>query len=1309
MRAQLLSAASSLGNTLNQDLAARLTFTPADKELPAFRRLAAQMRTVLKETGARGIYSFGMRGGNLVFGPETYVPGEPLASPPGTRYLRPPAEAAQVFSRGRPVVTGPYTDEYGRFVSALVPVAAPHGGKVILVMGVDVLASDWGSSLNSARRPPLVISLVLVLLLGAGLAAVRLGRGGLPAAAGPALRLWIIPPVALAMGIGLALYGAVEYRQLDKNFLSQASRDAVLSKKKWEADNASEARLLKAQLDNIERSPELLKAWRARDLAALRALSLPLYARLRREYGITHFYFIDPSGRVFLRAHEPARRGDLVERTTLRAAQDTGEDSWGLETGPLGTFTLRYVRPLPRGGAAAGYLELGTEVQYLVDRLERDLDVNAALLIRKSCVTRGNFEAGKAVFNFPGRWDDYRDFVLAGRFGGLTREAAERIGDQVKMGAPAAFSFRRGEKVFSCAADRIFDAAGRETAELVITRDVTAEAAGERGRLAFELFAGAALALGVLALLWLITGLAQRRLALFTEELRESEDKHKRLIANIPDVIALLDADGQVKYISPNIERLFGWSPLQRVGSDSLEHVHPEDAPRVSAALAALKDGKKPLDGVEFRYGCPDGKYRFVKLSAVDLLADPVINGVLINYHDISERKRVEAELLETNRRLEEATRRANDLAGQAMQANAVKSEFLANMSHEIRTPMNAIIGMTELALDTGLNPEQRGYLNTVRNSGNALLSLINDILDFSKIEAGMLQLEKITFDLTAVVEDAVEIFGAKAAAKGVELVCRLAPGLPVLAAGDPNRVRQVLVNLVGNAMKFTEKGQVVVSVERAASPGGPRLRFSVADPGQGIPADKLGKLFKKFAQADNSVSRKFGGTGLGLSISKALVELMGGDIGVESAQGKGSTFYFNLPLEEAPEPAERCGALPGAERCPALIADDAYVTRSVLKEMLASWGFAVRDTAGGVEALSVLRGAPGWYRLIIVDDQMPDMSGLAVVKAMRGDPALKDARIVLLAAAGAVPEAVRAELGVDAVVTKPVRQSHMLETVTRVLGLAAPGLAEAEAGSKPATPAAKNRRAHLRLLLAEDNADNQTIAVSILEKAGYSVTVAANGREAVEKVRSSHYDLVLMDIQMPELDGYSAAREIRALEAAEKSERVPIVALTANAMSGDLEKSLAAGMDAHLTKPINRKKLLDAVEKWADHRRKVLVADDSPDNLKLIEVILRKREDIKPIFAHNGKEAVEKFNRFIFSLVLTDMEMPEMDGYTAAGLMRKSPGGSGVPIVALTAHYGALAEKKCLDAGCDECVTKPVSKVKLMATVEKYAHLKEF
>ena len=782
------------------------------------------------------------------------------------------------------------------------------------------------------------------------------------------------------------------------------------------------------------------------------------------------------------------------------------------------------------------------------------------------------------------------------------------------------------------------------------------------------------------------TGL-RRELADATRLAGEERDKFKLLFESANDAVLVhgIGPDGlPAKFTEVNdaaCARL-GYTREELLKLGPPEITSPEMAekrPRITAALE--RDGRATFESLHI---AKDGHRIPVEVSS-RIFSYRGAKFVLSISRNITERKQGEAALLEAKRSAETA--------------NSAKSEFLANMSHEIRTPINAILGMTELVLDTVLTGEQRRYLRTVKNSSNALLALVSGILDFSKIEAGLVELEDISYDLAETLEDAVELFGPEAAAKGVELVSRVSPSAPRRVRGDPNRIRQVLVNLVGNALKFTEKGQVVAGVERAAAPGGGALlQFSVADTGSGIPAEKRDDIFYKFSQADSSISRKFGGTGLGLSISKALVGLMGGSIWLESAEHKGSTFYFSLPLTEtSAEGAAGPAPLPGAAQAQLLLADDSAVTRLVLKEMLSARGFPVREVSGGADALSALRGSPGEFKALIIEDQMPGLSGLAVIQALRADPVLKDAKVILLAAAGAVPPAALAEFGLGAVVLKPVRRAALLEAVAEILDLGGNRAAEAE----PA--AARSGREHLRILVAEDNPDNRELAVTLLAKTGYSVTVAANGLEAVEKVRSAHYDLMLMDIQMPELDGYSAAREIRRWEAAENVERTPIVALTANALSGDIEKALAAGMDDHLSKPVNRQKLIVAVEKWADHRSKVLLADDAPDGLTLLEVCLRKRKDIKSFLARDGREALAKFNRFSFSLVVTDMEMPELDGYAAVGLMRRSPGGAAVPIVALTAHYGAAAEKKCLDAGCNECLSKPVSMSRLLAIANKY------
>ncbi len=516
-----------------------------------------------------------------------------------------------------------------------------------------------------------------------------------------------------------------------------------------------------------------------------------------------------------------------------------------------------------------------------------------------------------------------------------------------------------------------------------------------------------------------------------------------------------------------------------------------------------------------------------------------------------------------------------------AEEANQAKSEFLANMSHEIRTPLNGIIGMTELALDTTLSAEQREYLTMVKSSADALLSILNDILDFSKIEMRKLDLEAVPFSLRDHLADLLKPLALRAEQKGLEVVCHVLPDVPNVAVGDPGRLRQVIVNLVGNAIKFTDRGQVLVQVEvESSSPDATMLHYFVSDSGIGIPADKQQAIFEPFKQADGSTTRRFGGTGLGLTISSTLVELMGGRIWLESAPHEGSTFHFtvNLGVTDArPEPASI-----DLTDLPVLIVDDNAVNRRVLHDLLVRWRMKPTAVANGAAAIAALieangRGRP--FALVLLDANMPEMDGFEVARRMRDEEHLGGATIMMLSSSGQYGETARClDVGIANHLTKPVDQRDLLAAIGRALAR--------EQGARTKLPtsmlASDLPERRLRILLAEDNVVNQRLAASLLERRGHRVAIAANGREAVAAVERQPFDVVLMDVQMPEMGGFEATQMIRAHERTTGASRLPIIAMTAHAMKGDRERCLAAGMDEYLTKPLDSRKLCQVVEEMA-------------------------------------------------------------------------------------------------------------------------------
>jgi PAS domain S-box-containing protein len=633
------------------------------------------------------------------------------------------------------------------------------------------------------------------------------------------------------------------------------------------------------------------------------------------------------------------------------------------------------------------------------------------------------------------------------------------------------------------------------------------------------------------------------------------------------DLLCIAGFDGVFRRLNPAWERILGYTLEDLTTRPFLDFIHPDDHGVTLDEMEKLTAGVHTTIAFENRYRTKSGDYRWLLWTAAPFTSDQLIYSIA---RDVTERKQMEQQL----RQLREA----------AETANAAKSEFLARMSHEIRTPMNAIIGMADLLWESPLAPEQREYVRIFRRAGNNLLDLINDILDLSKIEAGGLEIAQIEFDLSDVIDRVVEITAVQAHEKGLELLSQVAADVPLDLVGDPVRLRQVLLNLLGNAVKFTERGEVVLKVERnLESPAVNRLAFSVSDTGIGVPREKHALIFEDFAQADTSTTRTHGGTGLGLAISKQLVALMGGNLTVESEPGIGSTFRFALNLPMATKQHRPPGAaVVDLKGLSTLIVDDNTTNRIILRQTLASWGAEVQEVSDGPEAIAQITrayqaGTP--YDVVLLDCRMPGMDGFGVAEHIRSHPSMAGVVVLMLTSDNRAGDAARCrELGVRAYLVKPVRRMDLLESIKAALEQRP--ASEPELPPAPATEGAL-AAVPLRILLAEDSEDNAILVRSYLKESGYQLEVAANGEEAVSKFSKGRYDLILMDMQMPVMDGYRATEQIRAWERERSLDPVPVLALTAYALQEEQERSIQAGCSAHLSKPIRQQTLLEAIRKY--------------------------------------------------------------------------------------------------------------------------------
>ncbi|MBN1825195.1 MAG: response regulator [Candidatus Eisenbacteria bacterium] len=970
----------------------------------------------------------------------------------------------------------------------------------------------------------------------------------------PGLKSRILVPLTVAL-VGMLAVFVLSIFLLEKAGARKSlAEDLREARDSFRRDQETETRLMSAALEAIMRDGGVRNRFLAGDREGLLEATAPLYEDLRREHGITHFNFLLPNRIDFLRVHRPELHGDMIHRFTAREAEKTGAPSSGLDLELYSGFlTLRVITPWFHKGRLIGYVELGKEIVSITGSIGTVPGQEVVVALQKRNLVREYWERGMSSLGRESDWDRYPDVVIVDR-------TVERIPPELEKhfrserihthGSPLETHYKGN--LYLTGFIPLLSASGERLGEIAVMGSGSVRLAAAR---ATALRAGL-LSLAIGAALFLFLNLFLRSV----EEDIESAQLRLRLqetaLESAANAVGIADERGRLVWCNPAFLALAGTTAEETLGRDLFlpqQSTHPESFFR--NVWSIVREGRVWKGELLSRQR---GGRDYVEETTITPVLDKrgEITHFIAVKTDVTDRKRAE-------RRLE----RARDAA---IEASRAKSEFLANMSHEIRTPLNGILGMTGLALETDLNEEQREYLETTRESAESLMAVIGDILDFSKIEAGKLEIDEIPFALRGLLDDTLRALALRAHDKGLELVCRIEPGLPNRLIGDPLRLRQILVNLVGNAIKFTERGEIRVEVS-AVDAGGDRkmLEIAVIDTGIGIEPEQQHRIFLSFTQADGSVTRRHGGTGLGLSIVLRLAEMMGGSVTLESEPDRGSTFRVRHPLrvdEETPTP-EPSGVGPALQGLSALVVDDNESARRALEEILRHWGMETTSASNaeeGWERIAERRRSGGAFSLLLVDAGLPGTDGPAFLRRLpveEGDPV----PVVLMVDANRRPETDGngPPAGTPRLV-KPVLAGPLRDAIAAALRIASRRAPDRGESDRRIPLADKS----LRILLAEDHPVNQRLAVRMLEKAGHRVIVAADGAEAVRIWEGDRFDVILMDVQMPRMDGLEATRAIRRGEE-ERGGRTPIVALTAHARKEDEATCLAAGMDAYLSKPI--------------------------------------------------------------------------------------------------------------------------------------------